>query len=187
MNKILTRAARGAGLAFTLAVGQWAYSQSDDVTSRHEQSIAKGTGLSPPSSIPVPTPIQAQELPQLTLTGVAQVGLEKFALLVVDESGKPPQYYKLTEGEQRDGIEVVAIEVASRIVTVRHLGTEILLSFAARKRAQQEAAREQERFNQEHVRAHEHHEQLEREREDRERAREEARAALPQPGSETDY
>lgn len=55
MNKILTRAASGAGLAFTLAVEQWAYSQSDDVTSECDQSIAKGPVLSPPSSIPVQT------------------------------------------------------------------------------------------------------------------------------------
>lgn len=182
---MFTRAAAGAMAA--LALGQWTFSQSNRNMPGHVQHMAKDTGLNSSSSTRLQPPIQPQGLSQLSLTGVAQFGAEKFAFLVLDESGKPPQYYKLTEGEQREGIEVVSIQVASGSAIVRHQGVEMLLSFAARKRARNEAELEEERFHQEHERAHELHETLQREREDREQAKGIAQEALEQPKSTTAY
>ena len=129
-------------------------------------------GLKPaPPPHPVALPSAAQKpLPELTLTGIADFSLKKWALLVATERGKTPKSYTLTEGQQTDGLEVLAIDVHAGTVRVRLDETEVALSFKEQDHKQLVARAEEKRFVNEHTRAHEVREKREAERRERERA-----------------
>ena len=125
----------------------------------------------PPPPQPLTPPATAQKpLPELTLTGIADFSLKKWALLVATERGKTPKSYTLTEGQQMDGLEVLGIDVHAGTVRVRFEGAEATLSFKEQDQKQLLARAEEKRFVNEHTRAHELREKREAERRARERA-----------------
>ena len=129
-------------------------------------------GLKPPAPVPAlqePRPPE-KPLPEVTLTGIADFSLKKWALIVAAERGKPPKNYTLSEGAQADGIEVLGIDAESGTVQVRLERVEMTLSFKAQEQKQLLVRAEEKRFVDEHTRAHAMREQREAERRARERA-----------------
>jgi hypothetical protein len=121
----------------------------------------------PPPESPVAPP---RPLPEITLTGIADFSLKKWALLVSAEPGKPPKRYTLREGQQDDGLEVRSIDVNAGTVSIRYEGTELLLAFTTLDQQPKETRLAETRFVDEHTRAHEEHERRERQRAEHERA-----------------
>lgn len=124
----------------------------------------------PPPQATIANPAPVKPLPELTLTGVADFSLKKWALLVATERGKPPKNYTLSEGQEIDGLEVYGINAQAGTVHVRLGGTEMTLSFKAQEEKQLVARAEEKRFVDEHTRTHAIREQREAERRARERA-----------------
>jgi hypothetical protein len=122
---------------------------------------------------PAPSPATAisNSVPDLLLTGIVELSGKKWAALLRANRGQPPEQYLLKEGETKDGLEIVAIDVRAEKVTVRHAGGEVLLNFRTHGRpAAEQALVAEKQFVDDHTRAHELHEQRERERIARERA-----------------
>ena len=127
-------------------------------------------GLRPPPLPPETAgPALPQPLRELTLTGIADFSLKKWALLVASERGQPPKSYTLREGEEVDGLEVLAIDVLAGTVHVRLDHTQLTLSFKEQDQKQFLARAQEKRFVDEHTRAHELREKREAERRARER------------------
>jgi hypothetical protein len=95
-------------------------------------------GLKPPP--PPPAPPEPQKPPEpkvdIFLTGIVSVfGPKRVFLKSTDPSNKDPNkkdtFYNLTEGQSKDGIEVLKIDARKREVKIRTGGDEKTLSFAA--------------------------------------------------------
>jgi hypothetical protein len=93
-------------------------------------------GLKPPA--PPPTNNAAAKTPEVPktdiwLTGIVSVGYPKIAkraYMKTQEGGKKdPVFYSLSEGQARDGIEVLAIDEVARTVKIKWEKGETLLSF----------------------------------------------------------
>lgn len=86
-----------------------------------------------PAAVPMVAPTGASETwkppPDLKLTGMMCFPPVKAAALYLMEYGKPPTSYVLTEGEARDGIELVEINPSAETVRVKNHGVFVVLSF----------------------------------------------------------
>ena len=166
---MMTKAGTFIGLAFLPFFALLA----EESANPYETIIFRNAfGLKPP---PPPQPVappstHQKPAPELTLTGIADFSLKKWALLVATERGKTPKTYTLTEGQQADGLEILAIDVHAGIVRVRLEDNELTLSFKEQEYKQFVVRAEEKRFVDEHTRAHEIREKREAERRARERA-----------------
>lgn len=88
---------------------------------------------SPPES--TGATVQTAALAGLTLTGVAQIGADKFALLT-KAHGQATLCYVLRIGQHEDDLEVLSIDVKAGIASVRLSGVEGILSLAAQRRTE---------------------------------------------------
>jgi hypothetical protein len=102
-------------------------------TPRDYQTIVERNpfGLKPPPPPPAPP---TNELPKLEfyLTGMTSIGAPanpKRAYLM-SKDAKTPAYYSLTEGQSKDGLEILQIDPKNRSVKVRYNGNEKLMTFA---------------------------------------------------------
>lgn len=82
---------------------------------------------------PPPPPPQAVTPPaknDIKLTGITSFGSLKAYFAVTDQGNKSTENYALGVNQQKDGIEVLAIEPQSRSVRIRNGGIETQLTFA---------------------------------------------------------
>src|SRR5262245_2567767 len=66
--------------------------------------------------------------PELVLTGIVDLLGKKRAFLMRTEHGQPVGSYSLTEGDKRDGSEVLTIDARAETVCVRNAGLEMTLT-----------------------------------------------------------
>ena len=92
-------------------------------------------GLKPPPPPVTNTVPEVKEKPKLEvfLTGIASMGYPKLPkqayFYTVEQGKKEPTYYTMTEGDGRDGIQVLNIDQDRRKVRIRMDDKETLLSF----------------------------------------------------------
>ncbi|MDB6039487.1 MAG: hypothetical protein JWM99_3328 [Verrucomicrobiales bacterium] len=125
---------RGA-LCFVAIFGtlQYAAAIESRSSTRDYQTIVERNpfGLKPP---PPPPPPPTNEPPKLEfyLTGFTSIGAPanpKRAYLM-SKDAKSPAYYSLTEGQSKDGLEILQIDPKNKSVKVRYNGSEKLMTFA---------------------------------------------------------
>jgi len=84
----------------------------------------------PPPPAPPPQPVVEQAKSDLKLTGITSFGSLKAYFMASDPKTKAPEYFSLGIEEKKDGIEVVAIDDASKSVRIRTAGAETVMTFA---------------------------------------------------------
>ena len=147
-------------LAFGQSAGNSPANSYDSIITRNVFALKPPPALSPSTTAPEPQ----KPLPELTLTGIADFSLKKWALIVSAERGKPPKLYTLSEGQQLDGLAVLAIDAIAGTVRLRLDGNDVTLSFKEQDQKQLVTRAETQKFVNEHTRAHELHEKREAER-----------------------
>jgi hypothetical protein len=73
-----------------------------------------------PRPVSPPTPNVKTDTSEIWLTGLAQMGSAKLALIRVEKPGQSPNLLTLAEGESAGGIDLVKIDAAAARVTVRY-------------------------------------------------------------------
>jgi hypothetical protein len=85
--------------------------------------------LKPPTPPPGPE-ANKPPAPKITLTGITTIlGYKQVGLLVATRPGQPPESYIMTEGQGREGVEVLQIDEKAGTVRVRNHGEEQTLDF----------------------------------------------------------
>lgn len=85
----------------------------------------------PPPPAPPPPPQTNPANSEIVLTGIASVVKPTQAYLMRKEAGKKdPSYYNLSQGQVKDGIEILQIDEKARSVKIRNAGLETFLTFA---------------------------------------------------------
>lgn len=89
-------------------------------------------GLKPPPPPAPPPPAQTNPASsEIVLTGIASVVKPTQVYLMRKEAGKKdPSYYNLSQGQVKDGIEILQIDEKARSVKIRNAGLETSLTFA---------------------------------------------------------
>ena len=94
-------------------------------------------GLKDPPPVVVQAPVVEPPAPppvEILLTGIATIVPPKRAFLMAKDPNKKDPYYSLSEGQGKDGIEVLQIDEKAKTVKIRQAGKETVLTFAANGR-----------------------------------------------------
>ena len=112
----------------------WAVTPTSNPKDHSYQSIFDRNpfGLKPPPPpAPPPPPPTNPANSEIVLTGIASVVKPTQAYLMRKEAGKKdPSYYNLSQGQVKDGIEILQIDEKARSVRIRNAGLETFLTFA---------------------------------------------------------
>jgi len=85
-------------------------------------------GLKPPIiNKPVPPELSLRPVPTLTLTGVVDFSIAKWALITRTDPGRPSSAYTLTPGEIEGGLQILDLDARKATVTVRVDGTDTVV------------------------------------------------------------
>jgi hypothetical protein len=103
-------------------------------TTRDYQTIVERNpfGLKPP---PPPPAAPTNEPPKVEfyLTGITSIGesANRKRAYLMSKDAKAPTYYSLTEGQSKDGLEILQIDAKNKSVKIRNNGIEKLMTFAS--------------------------------------------------------
>jgi hypothetical protein len=122
-----------AGLMSLLVVTADGFANEPGADDRNYRVIVERNpfGLKPPPPPPTNAPVAAAPKDEILLTGMTSLGGLRAYFQSKAPQGKQPEFYSLGVDEKKDGLEVLAIDLANKSVRVRNGGAESLMTFAS--------------------------------------------------------
>jgi hypothetical protein len=108
-----------------LAATAFAQTNSFPATAQRNEFALK------PAAVATNAPAMAAPVVRLKLLGIAALPPRKWAVLQVEQPGKPAAAIVFREGQSIASVEVTEIDASSRTVTVRHAAGSTSLTFEA--------------------------------------------------------